>query len=412
MPLAPVLAEADLSLPPAEETPVVLEESAVGGEDTTVTEPVVIEESTAGGEEVVTEPETTVVTQESIDSDGDGLTNTAEQVYQTDPAKSDTDGDGFSDATEILNGFSATTPTEEEQALLEELVSDESAVGGEVAVEETTPSTLDATPSLTTDKDDYMPGQIATIFGNFFQSLTNFVLKIFGSDENDGNYTETVVNVTSDESGSFSHQYQLDELYRPYYEVVATDTVGNIIAQTYFRDAAIGTYDQCSNDDGDGYGAPDTGCRWINGNLNGNNSTYQEGESTVQRLWIEGFAPGSTHTVTLQYGTTKQGKHAYDFLTTWSHSEGWIDEADRCQDITGCDIADASENTLAIPVDTNGSGEFQGTVGARNFVMRGASLTSATAPSLSGLYTGDSETSITISFTVAGSGSMCSTKGK
>ena len=96
------------------------------------------------------------------------------------------------------------------------VILDEYIPNGEVAVEETTPSTLDATPSLTTDKDDYMPGQIATIFGNFFQSLTNFVLKIFGSDENDGNYTETVVNVTSDESGSFSHQYQLDELYRPF----------------------------------------------------------------------------------------------------------------------------------------------------------------------------------------------------
>jgi hypothetical protein len=55
--------------------------------------------------------------------------------------------------------------------------------------------------------------------------------------------------------------------------------------------------------------------------------------------------------VTFQYGTTKGGKHAYDFLTTWDWSEDWITVADRCQDITGC--TSASETTLDIPEDPN-----------------------------------------------------------
>ena len=59
-------------------------------------------------------------------------------------------------------------------------------------------------------------------------------------------------------------------------------------------------------------------CRWINGNLQGNNSTYIEGDATVQRLWLKDFVPGSAHTITLQYGTTKGGNHAYDYLTTWN----------------------------------------------------------------------------------------------
>ncbi len=171
--------------------------------------------------------------------------------------------------------------------------------------------------------------------------------------------------------------------------------------------ASIGSYDQCSNDDGDGYASGDTGCRWTFGNLQSNNSLYHEGDSTVQRLWLDGFVPGSAHSVTLQYGTTKQGKHAYDFLTTWDASENWITEADLCQDIDGCVTSDATENTLPIPSDPNGSGQFE--TGTRNFVMRGGDLDSATTPSLTGSYAADSETSTTVDFTVANSGDMCTT---
>lgn len=43
----------------------------------------------------------------------------------------------------------------------------------------------------------------------------------------------------------------------------------------------VGTYDQCSNDQGTGYTSGDTGCRWINGNLQQSNSLYNEGDATV-----------------------------------------------------------------------------------------------------------------------------------
>lgn len=42
-----------------------------------------------------------------LDTDGDGLTDQAEQtVYGTDSTKADTDGDGFDDQTEIYHGYS------------------------------------------------------------------------------------------------------------------------------------------------------------------------------------------------------------------------------------------------------------------------------------------------------------------
>ncbi len=270
------------------------------------------------------------------------------------------------------------------------------------------PSVPVMAPELSSDKGDYHPGETATIFGKYFGALGDFILKIFGSDDNDNNYTESIQTVTADANGEFTSSYNLDDLYRPFYQMTASALDGTILAEGMFRDSAIGTYDQCSNDLGSGYGSGDTGCRWTNGNLQANNSTYIEGDSTVQRLWIEGYAPGSTHTVTFQYGTTKQGKRAYDFLTSWDASENWVTVADRCQDIAGCTTA--SETTLPIPSDTNGSGQFE--TGTRNFTLRGGTLNSATSPAIvSGTYTGDSETAITVTFTVGPSnGAMCKTK--
>ncbi|MGB9669258.1 MAG: hypothetical protein ACPL0B_02620, partial [Anaerolineales bacterium] len=100
-------------------------------------------------------------------------------------------------------------------------------------------------------------------------------------------------------------------------------------------DGNVGKFDQCANDDGDGYGGNPGTCDWTNGNLNKNNSTYTEGDAVVQRLWLDGFTPGK-HTVEITYQTTKGGKHAYDYLVSWNYSEDWIPLSNLCKDITGC----------------------------------------------------------------------------
>ena len=166
--------------------------------------------------------------------------------------------------------------------------------------------------------------------------------------------------------------------------------------------ATIDLYSQCSNDLGTGYTTGDTGCRWVNGNLQHNNSLYSEGEATVQRLAIDALVNG-THTVTIQYGTTKGGKHAYDFLTDPLFSEDWITAADFC-DPSITNLASCSTLTPnpspPIPADPNANG-FDTAAGDQHFYIRNGQITAVGVPTLaSGSYAGDSETTVQLTFTV------------
>src|SRR6187551_1543849 len=64
---------------------------------------------------------------------------------------------------------------------------------------------------------------------------------------------------------------------------------------------------------------------WTNGILNATHTTYYEGISTPQRLflWNLGATNDGTanhHTVKIRHLAEASGKHAYDFLTSWSQA--------------------------------------------------------------------------------------------
>ncbi len=171
----------------------------------------------------------------------------------------------------------------------------------------------------------------------------------------------------------------------------------------------IDLFQQCSNDDGDGYATGDQGCRWINGAINASNSAYHEGDATVQRLAIDNLPAGTDHTVTIKYGTTKGGKHAYDFLTDDNFSElapNFLTAADLCDpaitNIPTCSTLPAVQSNL-IPTDSNAGG-FDVATSARHFSIRNGTWFSGgiqSGPTLvSGLYTGDSDTAIVLKFSV------------
>ncbi|HEX7042900.1 MAG TPA: hypothetical protein VF189_06630, partial [Patescibacteria group bacterium] len=174
-------------------------------------------------------------------------------------------------------------------------------------------SSNDQSATLSTDKADYSPTDTAVISGSGFVANKSYNLEIVSSD---APAVDLVTTITTDSNGSFVYAYQLDGNYRPNYTVYVKEG-DKTIATTTFTDSAttpsVDLYSQCSNNLGSGFTTGDTGCRWTNGDLNSSNSKYYEGDATPQRLAIKDLTTGD-HTVTIQYDTTKGGKHAYDFI--------------------------------------------------------------------------------------------------
>lgn len=268
------------------------------------------------------------------------------------------------------------------------------------------PLVVDA-PTITSEAADYEPGELVTLFGKFFAPLQHFIVRIFGNSEVGNHISDTSIDVNSDATGGFTLTHLLDNFYRPTYDVTATDDTGSVVAQSSFTDAANATvqvYSQCANAAGTGP------CTWTNGDLNGSNSAYYEEDSTVQRLAIDGLANG-THTVTIEYQTTKGGKHAYDFLTNYNASESWVTQAALCASpvtSTFPSCASVAANTSpAIPHDpsnTLGTDDSN-----QHFTIMNGSISSVGTPGLvNGTYAGDSLTDTQLTFTV--STSSCADK--
>jgi uncharacterized repeat protein (TIGR01451 family) len=129
---------------------------------------------------------------------------------------------------------------------------------------------------------------------------------------------------------------------------------------------------------------------WQNGDLNGNNSAYGEGDVVPFRLAIEGLAAGQ-HTIHLNYDFLTGGSEAYDFLATWNVTEN----PNKCADPSAggasshCPNSLGSANTTAFPADpfspsvspgltVNGAMAFSGV--SRNLTMYGGTVNSITVP--------------------------------
>jgi len=124
-------------------------------------------------------------------------------------------------------------------------------------------------------------------------------------------------------------------------------------------------------------------------------SHYFEGDSIPYRMLLDNLDTTSAHALTIQWDTTKSGKHALDYLTTWNRS---VTAADPCAGVAGCSLA--TFTSWSIPADPNVTGAGV-TPTAGSFTLFGGTITGVSAYTLSGPYSGDSSTSITISFTAA-----------
>jgi hypothetical protein len=126
---------------------------------------------------------------------------------------------------------------------------------------------------------------------------------------------------------------------------------------------------------------------WVNGNAGSNDSHWREGDSIAYRMQFSNLTLAS-HTVTIQWDTTKSGKHAIDYLTTFNRTET---TADPCSGVAGC-IPPTS--TKLIPTDPNAVNQIPG-----NFTLYNGTINSLSSYTVTGSYAGDSSTAITINFT-------------
>jgi len=152
-----------------------------------------------------------------------------------------------------------------------------------------------------------------------------------------------------------------------------------------------------------------TGSNWQNGNLNENQSHWNEGDSVAYRDVITGLPIGETYTLTIQYDTTQNGKHAEDFLTSYDRTEHTPGN-DPCSGETDCVLGQGA----AIPVDpmvTAGRDGDPLTLGDNIvqipgfFYASGVDLATMTAGNYqyTGTFAKDAKTSIDITFTTTSS---------
>jgi RHS repeat-associated protein len=146
-----------------------------------------------------------------------------------------------------------------------------------------------------------------------------------------------------------------------------------------------------------------TNCAWQNGNLNANQAHWLEGDSVPYRVVMTGLTSGTSYSLTIGYATTKGGKHAIDYLTSYNRTMAGGSptvtptngSADPCSGVTGCS---PTPNTFAIPQDTNVTSAGVTPI-AGNMAAFNGTITAVGNYQLSAPYTGDSQTNVTITFT-------------
>jgi hypothetical protein len=249
----------------------------------------------------------------------------------------------------------------------------------------TAPATMGAT--VQTDRLDYYPGENVIITGAGWQSGEVVQLLIHEEPPLD---PDLALYANADESGMILN----NEFYTDWHDngvtftLTATGLNSQLTAQTTFTDSAA-NLDQWAN-------LP-TGS-WVNGNLGASKSSYFEGNSVPYRITMSGL-PLTSHTITIEWDTTKSGKHALDYLTSFLQPNPIFgDQPVPCLGVLDC--ATWTVSTYPIPADTQVTGAGVTPIPGV-FTLYGGTIDSVSAYSyLNGTgFAGDKTARITITFT-------------
>lgn len=267
------------------------------------------------------------------------------------------------------------------------------------------PALAGSTPTLYTENSVYVKGETVSIRGVNFLPFELVLVTVRRSDEGAIPLLDSAAAewaAVADATGTLRTQWIAN------YEGTRFTVTGTGIASKNTADvdfillAGAANLDQCRNGTQD---APldCTGANWVNGNLNGSQAHYVEGESVPYRMRFTGLTLAA-HNVTIEFDSTQSAKHAIDYLTTFNRTEA---TADPCSGIAGCNSAVYSSRSIPIdPMVTKGRDGILGTADditqiPGEFRLFGGTITGVSGYTMDGDFTGSSQTRVTISFTAS-----------
>ena len=288
------------------------------------------------------------------------------------------------------------------------------------------------TPTISSDKADYYPGELVTLTGTgWYADPTDpslYPVTIDVAENNAGTFWTRTEQVVPTPSGSIVDSFNLPNYFVALYSVSATQLLPDgtsISATSSFTDAnppGIQQLWQCdppAGFDPTTYTCVSSGSTgWVTGN---NDGPLFEGDTIPYRTRFQDLVPGTTYSITIEWDTSKSGKHAIDYLNTFNAT---MTAADPCASLSGLPAGlCTTSSTLPIPVDSimqsdpdwiaNGgvqdSGQFTmfgGTlIDTGQYTLDrsvGADVTEpSTTCSAPGCYAGDTSTFITVTFEAA-----------
>ena len=185
--------------------------------------------------------------------------------------------------------------------------------------------------------------------------------------------------------------------------MVKTHGLSGLVLTFLFLSTAVSIFglgesfglDQCANGGVGDPPEPCTGTNWVNSNVNSSRAHWFEGDSIPYRVVFEGLTIGIPNTFTFAWDTTKGGKHAIDYITSYDRTESIADGNNPCSGVPGC----SASTTFPIPLDPNVSGAGVNQIGGQVFTIWGATINTVSVYTVAGSYAGDSSTRITVTFT-------------
>ncbi|MGG5820814.1 DUF7507 domain-containing protein, partial [Falsiroseomonas sp. HW251] len=156
--------------------------------------------------------------------------------------------------------------------------------------------------------------------------------------------------------------------------------------------------------------------QWQNGNLGSSQAHYAEDQFVPYRAVLSQLTEGNVYTLTIQWDTTKGGKHALDYIGSYDTSfPGSRNETlpNPLLGVTGIQSDALGVTNFAIPVDAavaRGPDGLAGTaddiaqIAGQFTLLGGATILNVSSYALTGAYSGDSSTAITVTFTYNGDG--------